>query len=219
LNETEAEKPLVMEELNCPHGFILYRSVSEIKEGKLHTGKLSDRANVLVSEKHVGMVEGNGREKDVNISAGHVDILVEGFGRPNWGHHHWTKGLQEVPKIDGTEIHGWKHIALDMDKCWGLPFTEKMVTKVPAFYRGVFHVDEVADAFLNPKGWVQGVAWVNRNTLGRYWATKGPQLTLYVPAGMLHVGENELIVFEFESQADTVGTMSFDDVPQLNITG
>lgn len=43
-------------------------------------------------------------------------------------------------------------------------------------YRGVFHVDVPTDTFLNTSAWGKGVAIVNGNNLGRYWASEGPQV-------------------------------------------
>ena len=97
-----------------------------------------------------------------------------------------------------------------------LKFDNILVTKVPAFYRAYFEVDEVADTFLNPTGWIHGTVFINGFNIGRYWIV-GPQLTLYVPQHILKKGLNELIVFEYESQFDTVPTMSFDDVHQIDI--
>jgi beta-galactosidase len=73
-----------------------------------------------------------------------------------------------------------------------------MMNRAPAFYRGAFTLAEVGDAFLALPGWTKGVAWVNGFNLGRYW-NRGPQQTLYLPATLLHPGENELIVFELHN--------------------
>jgi hypothetical protein len=43
----------------------------------------------------------------------------------------------------------------------------------------------------------------------------GPQITLYVPAGVLKIGENELIVFELEHTSAVSGTMTLDDVHRI----
>ena len=45
----------------------------------------------------------------------------------------------------------------------------------------------------------QGVAWVNDFCLGRYWPEVGPQVTLYVPSGVLHQGTNTLLLLEQEA--------------------
>jgi beta-galactosidase len=86
----------------------------------------------------------------------------------------------------------------------------------PTFYRATFNVDVPCDTFLNPSGWVKGVAWINGFNLGRYW-TIGPQLTLYVPAPVLHVGENELIIFECESMTDIIEQMTLDETPRIDL--
>ena len=41
------------------------------------------------------------------------------------------------------------------------------------------------------QGWGKGVVILNGFNLGRYWS-KGPQQTLYVPAPLLQIGENEV---------------------------
>ena len=46
---------------------------------------------------------------------------------------------------------------------------------------------------------LQGVAWVNDFCLGRYWPEVGPQVTLYVPRGVLHQGTNTLLLLEQEA--------------------
>ncbi len=34
----------------------------------------------------------------------------------------------------------------------------------------------------------------------RYWASKGPQMTLYVPGPVLREGENEVVMLELEGK-------------------
>ena len=47
---------------------------------------------------------------------------------------------------------------------------------------------------------IQGQAYLNGFNLGRYWPTKGPQITLYVPAPILKASpaNNTLILFELD---------------------
>jgi beta-galactosidase len=214
-NHTTYKWPIPMEELNVGYGFALYRRKLD-QGGVLGLGAVRDRANVLVDGKHIGVIFGPSKQHSVTVPAGTLDVLVENHGRQNTGHYSFPKGLVGNVTLDDKILEGWDSIGLDMERIDNLPYTSTLHTKVPSFYRTTFGVDEVADTFLNPKGWVQGVAWVNGFNLGKYW-TKGPQLTLYVPAGLLHVGENELVVFEFESQSESVHTMSFDDVHQISI--
>ncbi|KAK5976287.1 hypothetical protein GCK32_022011 [Trichostrongylus colubriformis] len=83
-------------------------------------------------------------------------------------------------------------------------------------YHGMFHVDTPTDTFLNTTAWGKGVAIVNGNNLGRYWASQGPQYTLYVPAAFLRAGDNSLLLLELESTHncnDSSCFMSFVDQP------
>lgn len=43
------------------------------------------------------------------------------------------------------------------------------------------------------------MAWVNDYCLGRYWPDVGPQVTLYVPHGILRQGSNTLLLLELEA--------------------
>ncbi len=72
----------------------------------------------------------------------------------------------------------------------------------------------------------QGQAYINGFNLGRYWPTKGPQITLYVPAPILKPSPaiNTLVLFELEytvcgdpSITDSC-TVQFIDRPILNWT-
>lgn len=53
----------------------------------------------------------------------------------------------------------------------------------------------VRDTYINVRDWRKGIAIINGFVLGRIFAI-GPQQALYVPAGLLQEGENELIIFE-----------------------
>lgn len=47
---------------------------------------------------------------------------------------------------------------------------------------------------------VQGQLFINGFNVGRYWPTAGPQVTLYVPAGILRASprQNHIVVLELE---------------------
>ena len=51
------------------------------------------------------------------------------------------------------------------------------------------------DTFLKLTDFTKGFVTINGFNIGRYWEV-GPQMTLYVPASLLNVGENEIVVFE-----------------------
>ncbi|KAG7166266.1 Beta-galactosidase-like 1 [Homarus americanus] len=71
------------------------------------------------------------------------------------------------------------------------------------FYHGNFSVphddQHPLDTFLRLDGWSKGMAWVNDFCLGRYWPEVGPQVTLYVPQGVLRRGTNTLLLLELEA--------------------
>ncbi|MFK5042159.1 beta-galactosidase, partial [Glaesserella parasuis] len=56
----------------------------------------------------------------------------------------------------------------------------------------------------------KGVIVVNGENLGRYW-NEGPTCYLYLPAPLLHKGENEIIVFETEGVK--IDSLTFSDKP------
>ena len=76
--------------------------------------------------------------------------------------------------------------------------------QTPTFYRSVFSLAAfglpLRDTFMDMRGWGKGFVVLNGFNLGRFWYL-GPEFSLYVPAGVLLPGDNEIIVFE----ADGVG--------------
>lgn len=65
----------------------------------------------------------------------------------------------------------------------------------------------------------QGQVWINGFNLGRYWPTRGPQVTLYVPANILSTAApNNVTVLELEEAPCSSGpcTVEFTTEPILN---
>ncbi|KAK8881118.1 hypothetical protein M9Y10_003847 [Tritrichomonas musculus] len=212
--QSTTESPASFEALDCDFGFVLYEAEIK-KKGHLRLPRANDRANVFINQKHVSSIQRSG-ETDIPES-GTLDILVENLGRINYGGDFVEyKGLIENPTLDNENIKHWGQFGFNLTNIANLKYSSTLPTKVPAFYRGHFNVDVVADTFLNPTGFTKGSVFINGNNIGRYW-TIGPQLTLYVPQYFLHQGENEIVIFETESQADSIGTMSFDDKPNIDI--
>lgn len=59
--------------------------------------------------------------------------------------------------------------------------------------------------FLSLYSVLQGQAFLNDFNLGRYWPTKGPQITLYIPAPVIEKdGPNVLVMFELQRAGETV---------------
>ncbi|CAK9867730.1 unnamed protein product [Sphagnum jensenii] len=156
-----------------------------------------------------------------------LDILVENMGRVNYGPFMGeNKGITEAVFLDDTPILGWTAYPIELNDISKI--TSNIVTRRrmyesgveamtsdpdlaedlqvggggPAFYRGVLKIEnsqKSADTFISFRGWTKGVAFVNGFNLGRFWPSIGPQCTLYVPAPLLHSGDNELILLELES--------------------
>jgi beta-galactosidase len=86
----------------------------------------------------------------------------------------------------------------------------------PTFYKGNFTVQQACDTFLELPGWKKGQVWINNFNIGRFWHV-GPQQTLYVPAPLLHVGENSIVVLEIHGSSDVAtATVQFRDTPVLD---
>lgn len=64
----------------------------------------------------------------------------------------------------------------------------------------------------------QGQVWINGFNLGRYWPSRGPQVTLYVPASVLSTAmPNNVTVLELEGAPEPC-TVKFTITPVLNAT-
>ncbi|OHS96929.1 Beta-galactosidase [Tritrichomonas foetus] len=206
------------EDLDVDYGFVMYETNVD-ENGQIWMPSVHDRANVFTNGRYVGTVKRNG-EYGIDVETGKVSILVENMGRINFGQaFNEYKGLVGGVEFNSKPKHQWLMRGFNLSNINNIKQLinkKELPTKVPAFYKATFTVDQVADTFLNPKGFTKGVVFINGNNIGRYW-TVGPQLTVYVPSYFLHEGDNELIIFEYESQSDTVGTMKFEDKPQIDI--
>ncbi|KAA0145568.1 hypothetical protein FNF28_07864 [Cafeteria roenbergensis] len=154
-----------------------------------------------------------------------MSVLVEDMGRLNYGKEMFDmKGFgplavpgasQPVLTLNGKAYEftePWVVCGMTLDD--GLP--EKIEFKPvqvgsptapwsyiqPAFFRGVLATPASGpvDTYIATYGWSKGYIWLNGVLLGRYWETKGPQHTLYVPASLLlPAGQgNELVFLEME---------------------
>ncbi|GFO29517.1 beta-galactosidase [Plakobranchus ocellatus] len=155
-----------------------------------------------------------------------LDIIVENLGRVNYTSsdnqarlNTQRKGLNGPVTLDGAPLKGWEILALDfeggfldralqsdawikLDQSSVDGQTEK--SSGPALYRGtVYLAREPADYFVRLEGWHKGVLFVNGFNLGRYWE-KGPTRTLYLPAPLLKMGINQVVIFEEESEGGQI---------------
>jgi beta-galactosidase len=194
--------PEPMEMLGQDYGFILYRTrlTGPRDNQPLSLQEVHDRAQIFLDGKLVGIVGRNPSEPKLRVTVpkdgAQLDILVENMGRINYGPRLLDrKGITEGVRLDYQFQYHWTIFPLPMNNLSGLRFGPVDSADGPAFFRGIFRVDEPADTFLALPGWTKGNAWINGFNLGRYWKI-GPTRTLYVPAPLLKTGDNELIVFE-----------------------
>lgn len=216
--------PESMEQLGQDYGFIHYstRISGPRPLSKLVLQDVHDRAQIFLDGVYQGVIERNKHDLkleyvDTDITfaippeGATLEILVENLGRVNYG---WKlrdpKGITEGVRFERQFLYHWNIHTLPLDQLDGLSFSEKpLETKndsEPTFYRAKFQVDEVADTFINMQGWTKGVVYINGFNLGRYWEI-GPQQTLYLPAPLLQLGENELIILELHKTTDAAVTL------------
>ncbi|MCL1787362.1 MAG: beta-galactosidase [Defluviitaleaceae bacterium] len=213
----KAASPLTFEELGQGYGYVLYRkevtlpplSREELEKYNYQmplgiTG-LADRAVVFTNGKKVGVIYRNNPHEKLQLplpASGDsftLDILVENMGRVNYGHGiQYPCGISGVVTIGHYAVYDWEMYSLPLEK---LP-THSITTteESPAFYTGTFTADEACDTFLEFKNFRKGAAFINGFNLGRYWEV-GPMGTLFIPAPLLKVGENEVVLFETDGLA------------------
>jgi beta-galactosidase len=216
--ERTAPQPPSFEELGIGQGLALYTARVPGPRGPypLSVQGLADRAHVYVDGAYAGGLERDGVETvaDVTVpdAGAGLELLVESMGRVNYGTALGErKGVRRVLHTQ-QQVHGWRARAVPLghgttDRLdWELAHTDGQRTgrRGPVFLRGFLEVAEPADAYLALPGGGKGYVWVNGFCLGRYWETRGPQRTLYLPWPLLRAGRNEVVVLELDADAGTV---------------
>jgi beta-galactosidase len=197
--------PLSMEELGLAHGIVVYRTkVKDAYQGALELDKLHDYAIVYGDGRMLGTLDRRLNQHSIPVdlkAAATLDVLVDAMGHINFGPELLTdrKGLAAV-RLGATPLEGWEIYGVPLN---APPHDGFVPSKSagPAFYRAAFDLADVGDTYLNTSGWGKGYVWLNGHNLGRYWRV-GPQQTLYVPAGWLHQGSNEVVVLDLDPAAN-----------------
>lgn len=217
----ESVTPQSMERLGQGYGYILYES--ELKyEGDIEKIRLydaNDRANIFMDEKPLVTLYDRQLLEEYTFKepvprGKMLSILVENMGRVNFGPalERQRKGIDRCVTVNGHQHFYWKQYYLPMENLNGIDFSETPKEGEPGFYEFVFEVEELGDTFLDFKGWGKGCAVLNDFNLGRFWEV-GPQKRLYVPAPLLKVGKNTLLIFETEGIMQN--TIELCDYPDL----
>uniref|UniRef100_A0A1B0A5L0 Beta-galactosidase n=1 Tax=Glossina pallidipes TaxID=7398 RepID=A0A1B0A5L0_GLOPL len=237
-SSVESIKPRTFEQLEQFSGLVLYETdlpEFEIDPTLLKVDQLRDRAYVYVDQIFLGTLSRENCIYTVPINKSirkKLQILVENQGRINYYVANDMKGILgnvTVQKHNGQlqVLENWKHTQFPLEetqvkhlmkyvesKQRNSPGTETgSLNHGPIAYYGEFIVDDIADTYLNVRGWGKGVAYVNGFNLGRYWPLVGPQITLYVPGEILKIGSNNLILIEYQLSQKEI---SLDSKPQLD---
>ncbi|MQM00502.1 hypothetical protein Taro_033237 [Colocasia esculenta] len=169
-------------------------------------------------------------------------ILVENLGRVNYGQYLYDrKGILSDVILDGDVLWGWKMVPISFHNLSKLlqfnPIVQvadsrmdgtsansnlkrnsRLISNRPEFYEGRFTIarkDQVKDTFISLNGWNKGIVFVNDFNIGRYWPSVGPQCTLYVPAPILRMGENVVMIFELHAPSHDL-VVKFVDKPDFS---
>lgn len=221
-NPVQSTYPKTMEQLGQDYGFILYstRVAGPLTRTKLAIQEVRDRALIFLDGVYQGVVERNTHDirpeekendilLDIPSEGATLSILVENQGRINYGYGlKDPKGITEGVRLGLQFLYEWTIHTLPLNNLTELPFQAGQADGgfTPTFYRGTFQAYDLGDTFLKLEGWTKGVAYLNGFNLGRYWDI-GPQKTLYIPAPLLRLGDNELIIFELHGTKNSIVTL------------
>lgn len=202
--------PLTMEDIGQDYGYILYRTkirdietVSEIRlEGAADRVQCYHNGEFVYTAFAENMWEKF--EPQQKRTSGIIDLLCENTGRKNFGTglENQRKGISGGVKINDHRHFGFEIYPLPLDErqIAALDFGIGYIENTPAFYRFELDIDELCDTFLDTDGFGKGCAFVNGFNIGRFWEI-GPQKRLYIPAPLLQIGKNTIVIFETEGKA------------------
>jgi beta-galactosidase len=194
------------EDLNQGYGFVLYTTtLKNAAKGLLKIKELRDYATVYLNGKRISILDRRLKQDSLQIEADKpnsvLGILVENNGRINYGPYLTDnrQGITDKVTLDGTELTGWIMFKFPFNNLSGLKFNtvkpNAAVANGPAVYKGTFKLTATGDTYLDMHGFGKGFVFLNGRNLGKYWYI-GPQQTLYIPAGWLNKGKNEIEVFD-----------------------
>ncbi|KAI5610085.1 beta-galactosidase isoform X1 [Silurus asotus] len=242
--------PLSFIDLNQQFGFVLYQTslpVDCLKPTPLSSplNGVHDRAYVSVGGVAVGILERN-KCISINITGragSRLDVLVESMGRINYGKNlNDFKGLVTNLTLGADVLTNWTVFSLGIDEVvregllWDTPsqqdsspthiLSPPTSLSLPTFYGGTLKIpdqipDLPQDTYIQFPGWSKGQLWINGVNLGRYWPSRGPQVTLFVPASVLSTeAPNNITLLELETCPCTRGecVVQFTHTPILNFT-
>jgi len=209
----ESDKLLTMEDLDQAYGYILYRTeIANGASGELTIDGLHDYAQIYIDRKLIGTLDRRLGQSSLALppilSKATLEILVENSGRVNFTKVLRTerKGITGSVSIGGKQPAHWQIYSLPLADLTKLHF-KKSTCEGPCFFRYSMTAQassagdrSLPDTFLDTHGLAKGVAFLNGRPLGRFWSV-GPEFTLYTPGPWLHVGGNEILIFNLQGTA------------------
>lgn len=220
----ESDKLLTMEDLNQSYGYILYRTqLNEVNGGDLIIDGLHDFAQIYINQKLVGTLDRRLGQSHIALPFQSVlrpatlDILVENSGRVNFTSVIRTerKGITGTVSIAGHAPPHWQIYSLPLTNLTQVHFTSDSCAG-PCFYRFQLTAhaardSQLPDTFLNTHALSKGMAFLNRQPLGRFWSI-GPEFSLYTPGSWLHTGSNEITIFDLQGAVtESLSTIDHPD--------
>lgn len=208
-----------MEDVGQAYGYILYRTtIPAAQSGELRIDELRSYAQVYLDGSLAGTLDRRLGQTSLPIEATHagarLDILVENTGRVNYGHAfiHEHAGITKRVLLANAPLAGWKIYPLPMSDVSSMSYKSGKCAGA-CFYKADFQVDEPRDTYINTRSFGKGEVFINGQPLGRFWNV-GPQGALYLPGTWLKKGENNVVVFDLNGQADR--KVSFVNHPVLD---
>jgi len=209
----ESDKLLTMEDLDQAYGYILYRTeIANGASGELTIDGLHDYAQIYIDRKLIGTLDRRLGQSSLALppilSKATLEILVENSGRVNFTKVLRTerKGITGSVSIGGKQPAHWQIYSLPLADLTKLHF-KKSTCEGPCFFRYSMTAQassagdrSLPDTFLDTHGLAKGVAFLNGRPLGRFRSV-GPEFTLYTPGPWLHVGGNEILIFDLQGTA------------------
>jgi beta-galactosidase len=153
--------PVSMEAAGQSYGYILYRKrIDRAFHGPIEIAEVHDYAVLYQGGRRLGTLDRRLHQNrlEVGLEAGQaLDILVENMGRTNFGPLLTSdrKGIVGKVTLGGEDLSGWEIYTLPIDNPGRWPFSGKPA-RGPALHRGVFHVKQTGDTFLDLRGWGKG---------------------------------------------------------------
>ncbi|BBE24560.1 beta-galactosidase (plasmid) [Arthrobacter sp. MN05-02] len=194
-------RPLTFEQLGLDAGIVLYTSqpvlpgrADKPAETPLRILGLADRAYIWVDGSFVGILDDHNANDGLLLTGTgtpvRLEILVENRGRINYGPLIGQgKGILDGVLLNQRRTFNWTQVAV--------PLTEWGAEELAHLSSATLDIDAPADTYLAFPGFGKGFVWINGFLLGRYQEI-GPQVTLYVPAPLLHQGTNRVHILELE---------------------